>query len=117
MTLPGEPFGEFEFGLSNVPPGPLPGCVVDLDVDEDHDAAGDVEGTEGAVHHVTAVVAQLQNKLKTIITSFPFTLHKNRTKVSCPRLLKKLAPIGNGNSDFENKKIKTNKIVSGLGKN
>ena len=64
MTLPGEPFGEFEFGLSNVPPGPLPGCVVDLDVDEDHDAAGDVEGPEGAVHHVAAVVAQLQQRKK-----------------------------------------------------
>ena len=115
MTLPGEPFGEFEFGLSNVPPGPLPGCVVDLDVDEDHDAAGDVEGTEGAVHHVSTVVAQLQNKKQKLLVFA--SLHKNRTKVSCPRLLKKLAPIGNGNSDFENKKIKTNKIVSGLDKN
>ena len=97
MTLPGEPFGEFEFGLSNVPPGPLPGCVVDLDVDEDHDAAGDVEGPEGAVHHVAAVVAQLQQRKKQKLLVFPSTLHKNRTKVSWPRLLKKLAPIGNGN--------------------
>ena len=77
MTLPGEPFGEFEFGLSNVPPGPLPGCVVDLDVDEDHDAAGDVEGPEGAVHHVTAVVAQLQNKKQKLLSSFCFTSQKS----------------------------------------
>ena len=76
MTLPGEPFGEFEFGLANIPPGPLPGCVVDLDVDEDHDAAGDVEGPEGAVHHVSAVVAQLQQKTQNI--SFPFTSQKSK---------------------------------------
>ena len=34
---------------------------VDLDVDEDHDAGGNVEGAEGRVHHVTHVPAQLGN--------------------------------------------------------
>ena len=57
---PGYPLGELWLG--NVPPCPLPGCIVDLDVDEDHDAAGDVEGAESAVHHITKVLAQLQDK-------------------------------------------------------
>ena len=60
--VPGESFGEFQFWLAYVPPGPLPGRVVDLDVDEDHDATGDVEGPEGAVHHVPTVITQLKKE-------------------------------------------------------
>ena len=51
-----------KLGLGNVPPGSLPGGIVDLDVDENHNAAGDVEGAEGAVHHVPKILAQLQEK-------------------------------------------------------
>ena len=43
--------------------GPIPGREVDLDVDKDHDAAGDVERPEGRVHHVPHVLAQLKTKI------------------------------------------------------
>ena len=43
--------------LPNVPF--LPGSKVDLDINKDHDAGGDVEGAKGRVHHVTRVTAQL----------------------------------------------------------
>ncbi len=41
------------------PTGPLTGREVDLDVDEDHDATGDVERAERRVHDVTDVLTQL----------------------------------------------------------
>ena len=40
----------------------VPGCEVDFDVDEDHDAAGDVEGPKGGVQDVADVFAQLKIK-------------------------------------------------------
>ena len=43
--------------------GPVPGGEVDLDVDEDHDAAGDVERSEGRVQDVPDVFAQLKMKI------------------------------------------------------
>ena len=42
------------------PSGSFAGREVDLDVDEDHDAAGDVEGAERRVHDVADVLAQLK---------------------------------------------------------
>ena len=44
--------------------GPIPGREVDLDVDKDHDAAGDVERPEGRVHHVPDVFTQLKRNTK-----------------------------------------------------
>lgn len=38
----------------------LAGREVDLDVDEDHDAARDVERPEGGVHDVADILAQLK---------------------------------------------------------
>ena len=43
-------------------PSPLSRRKVDLDVDENHDGGGDVEGAEGRVHHVAEVLAQLQKR-------------------------------------------------------
>ena len=45
------------------PSGPFAGREVDLDVDEDHDAAGDVERSEGRVQDVPDVFAQLKMKI------------------------------------------------------
>lgn len=42
------------------PSCPVTRREVYFDVDEDHDAAGNVEGPEGRVHHVPDVFAQLQ---------------------------------------------------------
>ena len=41
---------------------PLSSCIIYFDVDENHDAAGDVERPEGAVHHVTDVLTKLEQK-------------------------------------------------------
>ena len=41
---------------------PLSGCIIYFDVDENHDATGDVERPEGAVHHVTDVLTKLEQK-------------------------------------------------------
>ena len=38
----------------------LPCSKVDLDVDKDHDAGGDVEGAKGGVEHVADVFAELR---------------------------------------------------------
>jgi hypothetical protein len=46
------------------PAGPLSRGEVDLDVDEDHDAAGDVEGPERRVQDVADVLAQLKSKVR-----------------------------------------------------
>ena len=46
--------------LFDDPPRSVSRCEVDLDVDEDHDAAGDVERPEGGVQHVADVFAQLK---------------------------------------------------------
>ena len=43
-----------------VPADPLPGCKVDVDVDEDHDAGGDVERAQGGVQNITRLGAQLK---------------------------------------------------------
>ena len=42
------------------PPGSVSGREVNFDVDEDHDAARNVERPEGRVHHVPYVFAQLK---------------------------------------------------------
>lgn len=64
----GYPLGELGLAV-DVATRPLPGGVVDLDVDEDHDAAGDVEGPEGAVHHVADVLAQLEGRKRSLVSA------------------------------------------------